>query len=403
MLYEYIFAFYGHSLYIDKVCHENDSLQIKFENSIIVTVSAITDLKTKKTQRIKILGCYLYNAIVTTFIIWSIFYPVANIIINNGVFKYDTFQIVYLNQYIIGLWHYNNVSFVKNNMIKKINMMSVITLIFSMCFCILSVIFILKNVSINNDIWNYKMSNLMILILCLNRFYSYSAFFANMTFFFVQMHLNKKNLESFVFKLNKYIKNQDVLLIDKVNLITKDFLKNKNYYDESIENLNLFFSSFTAIGILSIYYTLSSIEVKNVDSIDFINISLFVAIELIYINIAQKIRSYINSIAQIVNMPIFYKNRDHQLSTYMFNDPDLKKKDIMRNITNLHEMSITIYVCCKEIEECILWSKLQETIKIECDTFQIFGLKISDTAILQKIFYIFMTIIFTKNVLQSLS
>ena len=54
MLYEYIFAFYGHSLYIDNVCHENDSLKIKFENSTIVTVSATTDLKTNiaETKRV---------------------------------------------------------------------------------------------------------------------------------------------------------------------------------------------------------------------------------------------------------------------------------------------------------------------------------------------------------------
>lgn len=408
MIYNLIYYIYGHSFYIDKNNPENDSLRVQIEPSgTIVTIPDLTDNITSLKIRIKYLFCFLYNAIIIIFIGWSNIYTIIDAIQTNNInlIFNEIFQFAFLIQYMIGLWYFNtseypNIISKSNEISKTFEIVSVIFLILSISITALTIGLILSNngIVVDSLFFNvYSSSPEMIVLLCLNRFYSYASFFANMTIFFLQMYYSKKSLDTYTSQTTIYI-SSSFSLLDKIINITNGFQQLKNNYDTMINNLNLFFSSLTIIGTFGLYFTIINIFLNNINSIEIINSILFLITEIMYINTAQSSRSSIDLIKMAIKDPILYQEfnkKKKQTDMGINNDPD--ERELTDNIKSVKEICTVTYMCCKELEENLLWKKLDTIINSEWETFRFFGIKIQDTDLLQKVFGLIIGFVFTAN------
>jgi hypothetical protein len=416
-MYKYIYNIYGHSLYIDKTDPQNDSLDLTVNrrNDAITIEQDTEDIPTTITERLQYLLYFLYNAFIISAISWTLIYTIIYTIKYNTRQKIQTeiFQSVFVIQYIIGLWYFNIPQFHKNirndgDTKKLFSNTSIISLICVILISLTTILLVVYKEQINESSILYSFesdSGFMIFLLVINRFYSYAAFFANMNLFFVQMHINKNKIDSYTERTKEYI-STTYSLTEKVTTITKEFLAIKDNYDNIINDLNLFFASLSIIGIISLYFTIMSIILSNVDSIEIINGILFIITELLYINTAQNLRSSINEISNSIKSGISldgWPQQNQQTEMNIINDPDYDKRSIDDNILRIKEMGTAAYICCKGIEENMMWRKLQETLKNEWSTFQFFGIKIKDTALLQKIFGFIIAIIVTSNIASALN
>lgn len=435
-MYSIIYYIYGHSFYIDKTDPQNDPLNIELEPvangpTTIVAIPDVEESTTSRLTRIKFLLGFIYNAIIISILSWSIPYLIINAFqmrtkeeLHSGLF-----QLMFVTQYIIGLWYFNSESYKKsinrtNDIKKNFRIMSGISLIMVVCMTILTFLLNFYDVSIHQvsvNITQYTIENNTSLIgqegaskiyqrdattqvfHFINKFYSYASYFANMTLFFVQMHYNKKILTNYTKEIKEYIQSS-YSLIDKVTSITVKFQEIKNEYDSTIDDLNLFFSSLSIIGVLGLYFTMISIFTGNVDSIEIINSILFLLTEIMYINTAQGLRSSIEDITNsIIKNPVLiqrYNQKGRQYDMLINNDPNYDKREIDTNLNSLQEICTVTYMCCKEMEEQMLWTKLDDILKAEWNTFQFFGIKIKDTTLLQKVLGLIIAFIFTANLIS---
>jgi hypothetical protein len=415
-MHNLIYNIYGHSYYCENTNPENDPLNINIEleqnTNVIVTVPDINEITTDKLLRLKIILGFIYNALIIVLISWSIPYLIIE------AFQMRTrdeihnilFPLMFTTQYIIGLSYFNSESY-KNNINKSMKLkktfqlLTIISLFLVICMTIMTFLFIVYNVSIQNEggikIYNYSSGTYALLFF--NKFYSYAAFFANMTLFFVLMHHNKKILNDYTNEIKEYIKSS-YSLIDKVTSITIKFQEIKNEYDATIDSLNTFFSFLSIIGALGLYFVIISIFNGKFDSIQIINSCLFLLTEIMYVNTAQGLRSSIDEITNlIIKNPVLiqkYNQKERQYNMIINNDPYYDKREVENSLVSLQEICTVTYMCCKEMEEQLLWKKLDDMLQAEWNTFQFFGIKIKDTTLLQKILGLIITFIFTTNLIN---
>jgi hypothetical protein len=412
MIYKFC---YGHSLYIGSKDVDNinpvdpvDPVDTNASKNVTFVVmpnssEELTDIKT----RLKYLLFFLYNACIITIISWSIFYTTMKVIKNKKkeLIPTEIFQILFSIQYIIGIWFFNTKSFrdsIKKKQIRhRFKELTIISFMVVILISFLVIMLIIYNQSINdNGVFKtfYMRSGLTIFLLCLNRYYTYSAFFANMTIFFVLIHFKKKAIDVYTDEITEYFKSSYSSL-EKISYITRDFTILKNDYDNMIDDLNIFFSSLSIIGIIGIYFVLISASAKKFDSIEIIHSILILIVVTLYIKIAQNLRSSIKQIENSVKNPAL--SSDEQLFHMTLNNtPNFKGVSTRENIGKEIEISTAIYTCIKGIEEKILSEKLNKMLISEWNSFQFFGIQIKDTALIQKLFAAMIGLIFTSNLLN---
>jgi hypothetical protein len=402
--------FYGHSLYIENGDLENNPLNIEINQNdhIIITLPNIVEKTSKIKTRLKYLLFFLYNAGIISIISWSIFHTIIHSIREktNKYILTEIFQFAFLIQYIIGLRYFNTKSFKQNiskdqNIKNNLGKLSLISLILVLCMSLLTILLTIYNQSTNEySVYHqiYTKSIGTTILLCLNRFYTFGAFFSNMTIFFIFMFFKKKIINDYVQEIRDHIRSS-TSLSDKVIKTTSKIQKIKNDYDHMIDDLNIFFSSLSVIGIIGIYFVIMNILTKKTDSIETINASLFLIVEVLYINIAQNLRSLIKGIDTSIKDPILFNEGD-QYNMILNNDPNPDEKKLRENLSSVIEISTAIHASCKNINERLLWTKLNEILKSEWNSFQFFGIQIKDTALIQKIFALVIGFIFTSNVVS---
>jgi hypothetical protein len=415
MFSDIIYYIYGHSFYIEKGNPENDPLNIELESSrdnIMIVIPDISEERSSIKTRLKYLVCMFYNAVIIALIGWSIIFIAIDSIRKKTkeLMPTEIFQLAFLTQYIIGLWYFNTPSYLKSitkydDIKKSFKIISIISLVAVLSISLLSILLIIFNEKLNqNGLFHnvYRQTPALIFFLCLNRFYTYSAFFANMAIFFTQMYYSKKTFNKYTDEAKKYIKSS-YSLIDKVTYITTEFQKIKNDYDNMIDDLNLFFSSLSIIGIIGVYFAIISILTGKIDSIETIHSILFLITEILYINTAQSLRKSINEVENLIKEPIMlqeFSQKGRQTNMNINSDPNYAERETQINVTSLMEICTVTFMCCKEIEEHMLWKKLDDILKAQWNSFQFFGIKITDTALLQKIFGLVIAFIFTSNIMS---
>jgi hypothetical protein len=163
-------------------------------------------------------------------------------------------------------------------------------------------------------------------------------------------------------------------------------------FNESVEKTNLSFSSLSMLGLINIFFTINFWKIGKITSIDIINLTTFFIIEYFYINSAQKLRASINTISSDINLPV-YINNYLQKNTFGRKIPKISQYDEKEMFESVIYTQISVIAI---IEQQYL-QQLQTIISGEWASFEIFGIKITDTSLIQKIFGLFITIFIAGN------
>lgn len=410
MLYKFIYYIYGHSFYIDYNNQELNDLNIVIENqSTIISIPNTQKSTTSIWSRLFILGNFLYNAVIIILLFWSIIYVLIYAIKNNvkNVINNQIFQLTFLTQYIIGIQYFNSSSYL-NNIVnstlvtqKKFQYASILSFIFTISMTLTCIILTIydNNTKSTFLIKLYTRSKLMTGILYLNLFFNYASFFSNLTIFIFQVYNRKKILMDYTTESLALI-NSSHSLLDKVTQITLSFQKNKNEYDNMINELNPFFTSLNMTGMLGIGYTVKTIISNNIDPILIINAILILLTQFIYIYIVQKLRSCTQKIIDSLNNVTLFNDFckiGKQTELTIINNNN-RQDNINSNIHSLIEINTVSFGTLKVIEQVSMWKLLNDVLKTEWNSFNFFGIKLNDTTLIQKIFGLTIGYIFAQNI-----
>lgn len=137
---------------------------------------------------------------------------------------------------------------------------------------------------------------------------------------------------------------------------------------------------------------MTNTKFQYVCSFDLLNFVMFLITIYIYIDSVQKLKLSITDIVSGITLPIYTNNYFSKIEKINF-----AKKHIVDNIDNPSEQDIkrllvNINICVEQTLENIEWINLQKVLNLEWDSFQIFGIQITDTALIQKIISVIVTV-----------
>jgi len=393
MLYQFIINCLGYQLYKK----ENvDNLPLDIENGTVI----IHEIRETKIDRILFFMKILYNLIIISLISWSVLYSLILSIEQKdiSIIGRNSFQIIFTSQYVIGLLYFNNDHLdsimmkyleIKNNILKLIPFALLGSLIFTIMITII--------VSYHNKIPNalQYIYNVSLVLTFIQNFFSYFTFFVNTTIFTIII-LNHKN--KIVIKTNKikeHIKSS-VIFEGKISGITLDIVRLRDEYNESVEQLNPFFASLSILTLIYFSFLIGYEDIYNFSPIDWINLSIFLVIIYIYINSAQKLRSSIDNIANIITRSIYTNDCFGRMNKIEYDSKQNHDND------NIHETIIDMHICISSMYENMAIINLQKVIELQWNTFQIFGIQITDTGLIQKVFSILIVITISSNLQLSI-
>jgi hypothetical protein len=372
--------------------NNNDNLPLDIESgTVIVHDYNESKLKTK----LLIISKFSYNLIILGLISWTIIFSIIVSFKENNIhiFGKNSFQVIFASQYIIGLMYFNedhldNImknSDVKNKLIKYIPF----TIIGSLIITTITTLFVIYDINISKSLKTmYDISWFLIFV---QNFFSYFCFLMNTTVFMVIIFNHKNKIIMKTNQIKEYIKTT-VVFEGKIASITFDIVRMRSEYNESVDKLNSFFSSQSILTLIYIFFIFNTNI--NISSIDLINLSIFLLTIYTYINFAQKLKSSIDDISNAITLPIYSNNYFEQLTKIKHDE----KQNFNIDNDNLHKLMIDIYICTTGVYENMGIMHLQKVIELPWNTFQIFGIQITDTTLIQKTFSIILTFLMANNI-----
>lgn len=260
---------------------------------------------------------YMYMFFVFSLLAWPCVYTVVKAIIEKdiGYFFTSMFIYMYLFQYIFGIILYNK-SYIYasyrdlDKYDKYILYCKIGALVVSISLTTLSIVFPLEDIStsVYYDTYN-NLSTwgkiLLVLLVSLGRFYSYSIFFTNLITFGVIFCNHSKILETFKNNLEKIMDNDNSNIT--VRNIIEDYTEIRSAHSASIDKMNNIFSSLTVLGIIGCYFTIMYSDSEFVGAFTYIDIVCFAIIEIIYIFIINRIKCRISNMKDFVNSYFFMR------------------------------------------------------------------------------------------------
>ena len=403
----------GYSLYVDKNI-DDDDCQINLElcegNILPVNIShddnriRLVNNKERFLYSVK----YLYNAIILFFIVWSFIYSIVISVKNKNVDYVGgcVFQLLFSIQYVVGIWLFNHEYFFTKikkytNMKKQLSLVLPIAVVFAMLLSIGYCLIIFLNSKINQtsifQLFRENSSPLLIVVIFIDKFYSYGSFLINVSIFVILMTQHQKEITEYSQHMKTYIAST-VSIHDKVRSISMDLLTMNENLDKTIKKLNWFFSTTSILGLVSMFFITRSFVESGVSSLDMFNLILFLMIEYVYVSFAQKTRESINSINSNVTMVVCTNNYMQRDSVEI-----VVEETVMFDQQKQYQMISQNQIYLAEIAEGIQWMQLQKILELEWGTFEIFGIEIRDTSLIQKIVGILITILIASDLVDIIS
>ncbi len=358
---------------------------------------------------------YPINIIYSLFILLLLLFPVVYIIVISIMEKsllYLTTNIIiflFVIQYIVGYIYYHSTNFdrfIINNRDYDWYLFYayLLSTIFAMMLSVLSFILLLFSLNINIFDKLYAESNIVgkifiVVVVFMYMFYSYSILLYNLVTFSSIFIIQSLKLKYYKKELERYIDESPEELT--INSIMEEYTELKENHAQLIKDLNNIFSTFTILGLLSTYFISLNIGSSFVTILDYINITLFLAAEAIYLYVINRLKAHVNDMADIVNSPKFinrflnkvilreFEGEMHDDVSFEDNIRKIYKSTDQDSILNfIRDMVFRSVIKCQENAESLDLLILNGKLGEEWERFQLLGFNVDDTTILKKLFAI---------------
>lgn len=397
------FPFNNENVVLDKM------IDLEIGNGIItpkINILNSRDDQNIKTK-IKTTLTYAYNFIIFSIISWSILYAIVMAFYTKNI-KYVggyIFQVIFSSQYVLSIIYFksNHLSklLAENKKTEQLlNKRSIIAIIVTIFVSLLSTMLVVKGI----DLTDYSVNNLihkmnsppLTILYFVTTFFGYLTFLINICIFSLVMHDHKQDVVNYTSRLKDYM-SSSVTISEKVSRTSIEILELQERFNDSIDKLNALFSTMSVLGILHVFFTIEFWLSGTVVSTDVINLVMFFIIEYFYINSAQTLRTSINNISSEIKLPIHMGNL-LQINNINRKLPSLEEFDNRK----MYESIICTQIYTVQIIEYQSLQQLQSIINEPWACFEIFGLQISDTTIIQKMLGFLITIFISGSLYNAL-
>jgi len=452
---------------------------IKNKNTIVIDIEK--DGNVNLNQRDSIGSCfdniYVKNTInffhfliIISFIIWPC---IATIITSDRkddikIITSNTFSFLVLIQYILGCIYFRCSHFMKiiqlsNNSDNLLKKSFYSALIISFLLAILSIILLGMDYKINiysdlyKDVDNGGKVGVMMLLF-VEKFYSYYIFSINTIIFAVVMIVQSAEVDNFYELLKGKIENGEIF---DISTVMNEYLRIKNNHGEIVDKLNSIFSSLTSIGIVNAYFVVVNFRTEYIGALQYINSAWVILIEIVYIYVMIQVKESVEDIIKLLDSPRFvelyfrqYNMDDFELfdsSNKGIRNTDMKSikldnlniinnnrksftssfsKDIFKSSLNtktiynkikhvnknqqnsfdyiakdmnmLKEITLRAMIICQENSAVSYWNAIETKLKDPFKSFSILGYDMDDTTLLQQGFTLIVGFILTTNAIESI-
>jgi hypothetical protein len=234
---------------------------------------------------------------------------------------------------------------------------------------------------------------ILLILLTIDTIYKYITFFTTSITFCVVMLYHKTTIALYSAKVNNYVR-RPATSNAKINTIATEYTELKDKFSKTVKLLNNFFVTMNIFGIVGLYLTIVTFQSQTYILSFAINTFLFITIELIYIISIQIVRKKVNKIMGLLTSKQFVS------SVFRLYNTNRNLELITGNYTIQH-IGIMIQnnlISTLSIDESIDWVVLNAIISKEWDTFNILGVKLEDTTILQKMMGMILLFIVSQGI-----
>lgn len=149
------------------------------------------------------------------------------------------------------------------------------------------------------------------ILLFVDSFYSYLTFLINACVFAVNMLYQKQMVSNYADSLDDFIKSSEDTE-SKVSVVAKDYALTKDSWDETVEVLNFFFVFLNFGGFITVYFYIQAFTSGVISADEITNFVIFILIDLIYIisisNVNRDIGRISDSIGSTSMMVQYFTN-----------------------------------------------------------------------------------------------
>lgn len=393
-----IIKFLGFDTSYGELKDDNDLILEYMENGI-----TIKDTQNNKSKNNTLI--YIYNIFILSLISWTTIASIVLSIINNDMsfILRILYNIIFITYYVFGLTYFkkDHIYSILNKhelLNKRYNILLIIGVFISCLIVGAIVTVVLRGNKVHVYSIFYETSNIyirifLLIVLMLDTFYSYSIFFTiSITFCLVMIH-HKSVMTIYNGKLKKYIMTPTGINA-KVNTMGVEYVRLKQDFSKTVECLNYFFVTLNIFGILGFNMTIVSFQNHNYLFVDILDSFLFLLIEIIYIISIQYVRNNINDIIGILTTPQFVSA---MLRSYN-NERNIKINFEDNSLDAIGANSRNSLISSLTIDESIDWLIFDAISTKPWETFNILGIEINDTTVLQKLFGFIVLIALSNNI-----
>lgn len=384
-----------------------------------------TDLSRKRCKFIKNktfrkIGYYTLNILYVIFILsiicWKPIYEILHFN-KNSHFMANSFVFIIPIQYLVEINYFKTSHFYKtlSQYPKYINVVNyyarfiIIASVIAMIMSLFTFVYFDKmdvyEIIIKDK--SFGMKVLFAFICAFDHFYSCCIFFCSMLTFLCifTIHTNEIN------KLAKFVKNMRYD-INSVYYLHKYFIELKDRYEESVDHLNIMFSTTTILGLFASYGGIVHMFIgKFVYNIfDIIYILLYIATEIIYFYSIYKVRTSIKSIRetilsgkftrkylkrqlfQISPLNKYHDEEDNNSGSLSYNEEEksiiIEKRynKIRKDLEKIDEHVNCISSNFRDNMLTLDWSIMTRLTEIPWKNFTLLGFAVENTEFIKRIF-----------------
>jgi len=327
---------------------------------------------------------------IAIFIGWESVYSVVYAVTQKQYrhFTSNIFSLMYFSQYILSVRHIKNMK-----MSKLMDNALFIHIVLLIGIIISSAIPLLVLILVTNGVYVNIYSNLFVgltevskvffcLLLYFSKFFSYTVFFVDVMVFTLMFTNHCYNIGEYVRKLNDVIEGNTTDITSE--MVIGDYCVLKTMHTKYVDMMNDIFTSITFFGFVGSYYVFINVGSGYNGVLNYIDISCFCFIEIIYIFTINKVKSSVDDIKKLI---LSEKYINSSLSKALFKEilPNDDKETETEKINTIKNISMRSMIRIHESAQSLDWLVLSKKLEEEWDTFKIFGFEIKDSDIVQRL------------------
>ncbi len=355
----------------------SQQLNINIEKAIIQHTK-----KKQKKQFLLTTLSWIYTTIVFSILCISPIYTIINLSKQQSNFLYSTlfFLLIEPTQYILSLIYFSTCHFEKffinthnfdPQCFPNTNILCLAIILFIIILGTINFVIVIDVFKENPNIPETLTGNEPIdfVIQLLSWIYGRLTIYINLLCFSLVFCKHCKIIQSYVKKLEQEnLSNTNVL---SINIITQDILLIRNELEESIDRFINIFSLFTLLGAVGFGFFIERIKVGNFDLFPWNELIVYVIVQMVFIIIIYRVRSYQEDLIDYVRQPLFVEKF---LKRYTVRDIQEKFDDPAMISLNLDE----------ENSSQLDWIILDRLLNEQWAEFKVMGIDISNGELIKR-------------------